>query len=291
MKITAILSIIICLFTVTLAHANATRIATFMIQDLIDDPVNIAAFPNQISLFPNYLWGDISRTDPEDFGIILAPSDKIGAFSVWQSNQSVPQGFNVGYGRQIFNFDIGITGMYLDDYQHFGIGLGRTFFSKRIDLSFLMNDAANDQWWRINEHLLFRKGDFILAERYSYAKYQEPYGYDRHVITPFIQRLILNEGFVYLAAEFVIQQGDIETDYTDVFAGLELPLNQTFILRLGIVENFNQDFVPVGYQIQPGIGLKIREFGIDFLFNKGRLSDHENPLFNSAGLDLNFGRF
>jgi hypothetical protein len=291
MKKTAILSIIICLFTVTLAHANATRIATFMIQDLIDDPVNIAAFPNQISLFPNYLWGDISRTGPEDFGIILAPSDKIGAFSLWQSDQSVPQGFNVGYGRQIFNFDVGISGMYLTDYKHFGIGLGRTFFSKRFDLSFLMNDDANNQWFKVNEHLLVRKGDFVLAERYSYTKYQAALEYERHVITPFIQRLILNEGFVYLAAEFVIQQGDVEEDYTEVYAGVELPLNRTFILRLGVEEKLNEDFVPIGYQIQPGLGIKIREFGIDLLLNKGRISGHDNPMFNGVGLDLNFGRF
>jgi hypothetical protein len=291
MKRTAILSIIICLFTVTLAHANATRIATFMIQDLIDDPVNIAAFPNQISLFPNYLWGDISRTVPEDFGIILSPSDKFGAFSVGQTNRPITQGFNIGYGRQIINFDIGISGMYLTDYKHFGVGIGRTFFSKRFDLAFLMNDETDNQWWRINEHMLIRKGDFILAERYSFIKNHLPYSYDQHLITPFIQRLILNEGFVYLAAQFVIQKGDIENDYTDVYAGVELPLNRTFILRLGVVENFNDDFVPIGYQIQPGLGLKIREFGIDFLLNKGRLSDHNDPLVNSVGLDLNFGRF
>lgn len=291
MKRTAILSIIICLFTVTLAHGNATRITTFMIQDLIDDPINIAAFPNQISLFPNYLWGDISRLDPEDFGIILAPSDAIGAFAVWQSQESPVQGFNIGYGRRLFNFDVGFSGMYLSDYKHFGVGIGRTFFSKRIDLSFLMNDDAADQWYKINEHALVRKGDFILAERYSYTNYQTAFEYERHVITPFIQRLILNEGFVYLAADFVIQKGDIEEDYTELYAGVELPLNRTFILRLGIEENFDSSFVPMGYQIRPGIGMKIREFGIDLQINKDRLIIRDRPLFTSVGIDLNFGRF
>jgi hypothetical protein len=291
MKRTAILSIIICLFTVTLAHGNATRTATFMIRDLIDDPLNIAAFPNQIPLFSNCLWGDISRTDPEDYGIIIKPGDAIGAFTIWQSQDAPVNGFNLGYGRQLFNFDFGISGMYLEDYRHFGVGIGRTFFSKRFDLSFLMNDNAADQWFKINEHALIRRGDFILEERYSYSQIDGPLEYSEHVITPFIQRLILNEGFVYLAADFVIETGDVDQHFTNAYAGFELPLNRTFILRLGVMETFDEDFIPMNYQIQPGIGMKIREFGIDFLFNKARLSDHDSPLLNSVGLDLNFGRF
>jgi len=291
MKRTAILSIIICLFTVTLAHGNATRMATFMIRDLIDDPLNIAAFPNQISLYPNCLWGDISRTDPEDYGIILSPSETIGALTIWQSIGSPVSGFNIGYGRQLFNFDVGVSGMYLSDYKHFGVGVGRTFFSKRIDLAFLMNDETNNQWLKFNEHALFRTGDFILAERYSFGKHEGLLDYTEHIITPFIQRLIMNEGFVYVAADYTILNGDLENQFTDVYAGFELPLNRTFILRLGIQESFNEDFIPMSYQIQPGLGLKIREFGIDLKINKDRLIIRDRPLFTSVGIDLNFGRF
>lgn len=262
-----------------------------MVRDLIDDPLNIAAFPNQLSLFPNCLWGDVSRFDPEDYGIILTPSDAIGSFAIWQSPEAPVEGFNIGYGRQLFNFDVGFSGMYLTDYKHFGVGIGRTFFSKRFDLAFLMNDDTGNQWYKINEHALIRKGDFILAERYSFSQIQGPPDYNEHVITPFIQRLILNEGFVYLAADFVIETGDLDNNYTNAYAGFELPLNRTFILRMGVMESFDEDFIPMGYQVRPGIGMKIREFGIDLQINKDRLIIRDRPLFTSVGIDLNFGRF
>jgi len=291
MKRTAIISIIVCLLAVIPARANESRIATFIIPDLIDDPINISAFPHQINLYPNYFWGDIGRMKPEAFGIIIMPGEKFGSFALWQTSRPITEGFNVGYARSVFNFDVGVSGMYLNDYKHFGVGLGRTYFSKRIDLSFLMNDETNNQWYRVNEHLLFRQGDFIIAERYSFVKNHAPYEYVNHKFAPIIQRMILNEGFVYLAAEYNNQSGSIETDYTDIFAGVELPLNRTFALRLGAVEHLNEDFIPTSYLVQPGISVRIREFNFDFLLNKNRFFDRQEPLINSFGLDLNYGRF
>jgi hypothetical protein len=274
-----------------LVRADEVRIQTLMVPDLIDDPVNISVFPHHVVQYANCLWGDIHRTAAEDFGFILSPGPRLGCLAVWQQSGDLIPGFNLGYGRRVLRFDLGLSGMFMSDHKHFGIGLGRSFFTKRVDLSFLYNDDIAEKWFRINQHALVRKGDYVLAYRYSYFQHREPLDYLNHKIAFMIQRLVLSEGFVHVAAEYNIQRGDLETDYLDLYAGAELPLSRTFVLRLGMMEELNSEWVPIWFEFQPGIGVRIRQFTLDFQFNKDRLQDKDEPLVNSFGVDLNFGGF
>ncbi len=282
---------VLLLCAVSMVRADEVRVQTLMVPDMIDDPVNISIFPHHMVQYANCLWGDIHSTTAEDFGLILSPGPRLGALAVWQQSGDLIPGFNFGYGRRIFRFDLGLSGMFMSDHKHFGIGLGRTFFSKRIDLSFLYNDDVTTKWYRINLHSLVRKSDYILAYRYAYLQNREPLDYLNHKIALMIQRLVLSEGFVHVAAEYNVQRGDIEADFLDVYAGAELPLSQTFVLRLGMKEELNSDWEPIGFEFQPGIGVRIRQFTLDFQINKDRLHHKEATIVNSFGVDLNFGGF
>jgi len=291
MKRSIIASIVLLLCAVSVVRADEVRVQTLMVPDVIDDPVNILIFPHQMVQYANCLWGDIHRTAAEDFGIIFSPGPRFGALALWQQSGDLVPGFNFGYGRRLFRFDLGFSGMYMSDHKHFGIGVGRTFFSKRVDLSFQYNDDINTKWYRINQHSLFRKGDYILAYRYAFVQHREPNDYLNHRIALSIQRLVLSEGFVHVSAEYIIQSGDFFEDFLDLYAGAELPLSRTFVFRLGMMEELNADMVPISFEFQPGIGMRIREFTLDFQFNKDRLHHKEATLVNSFGVDLNFGGF
>lgn len=264
---------------------------TLMVPDLIDDPANITVFPHHINQYVNCLWGDIKRTTDEDFGLILAPASRLGALAVWQQSGNLTPGFNFGYGRGFYRFDLGLAGMTMNDHKHFSIGVGRVFFSKRIDLSFQYNDDLTMKWYRINQRTSVRRGDYVLAYRYAYWQHREPLDYLNHKIALLIQRLVLSEGFVYAAAEYNINRGAYENDYLDLYAGVEMPLSRVFLLRLGMKESLNADWEPISFSFEPGLGVRIRDFKLDFQFNKNRLQDKEETLVNSFGVELNFGEF
>lgn len=280
---------IVCFFAVNLAWANQTRMGIFMAGDYIDDLVNIDIYPHQIAAYENNLYGDITA-ESGNYGIILTPDIKYGALACWQN--AVPDnGFNIGYGINLRKFNIGISGSPIKDHIRFGISIGRTYFSKRFDISFLVSDAINGEWYKFNLRLSKRKGDFMIVPKYTFDHVQEPYEYNRHRIGLMLQRLILNEGFVYFIAEYDFSRGDIENDYTHIYAGLELPMTKKIALLFGIKENFINGFESPEWQIEPGISIRIREFSLDFHLNGEGLFDEEVTLFESFGLDLNFGRF
>jgi len=262
---------------------------TFMAGDYIDDIVNIAVYPHHIAMYQNNLYGDITR-GVEDYGIIIAPDIKYGAFACWQKGIYLG-GFNLGYAINFRKFDIGIFASPVEDHLQYGFGIGRTFFDRRFDLSFLVSDALNDEWYQFNFRCTGRKGDYIIVPKYVLKQVREPYEYTRHRFGVMLQRRILNEGFVYFIAEYDFRQGDISIDFTNIYAGLELALSRVVMLRLGVFEQFDDGFETPVWQIEPGIGLRIREFNLDFHLNQDRLFDKEVTLFNSFGLDLNFGRF
>lgn len=260
-----------------------------MAGDYIDDMINIGLYPHQMVMYENSLYGDIT-TELEDYGIIFAPDIKYGAFGCWQSPEPA-RGFNVGYAINLFKFDVGVSGSPVKDHMQFGFGIGRAYFSKRFDLSFLVSDELNDKWFKFNLRCAWRKGDFIIVPKYTLDYTREPYEYNRHRIGLMLQRLILNEGFVYFIAETDLSRGDIEDDYTHIHAGLEIPLSRRIALIFGIKENFSNGFESPEWQIEPGISLHIREFTLDFHLNQDRLFNKNATLINSFGLDLNFGRF
>lgn len=280
---------IVCFFAANSVWANQTRMGIFMAGDYIDDLVNIDIYPHRIAAYENNLYGDVTAGSG-DYGIILTPDIKYGALACWQN--AVPDnGFNIGYGINLRKFDIGISGSPVKDLSRFGIGVGRTYFDKRFDLSFLMSDAINEEWYKFNLRLSKRKGDFVIVPKYTLNHAKVPYEYNRHRIGIMLQRLILNEGFVYFIAEYDFSRGDIENDYTHIYAGLELPVTKTIVLLFGIKENFINGFESPEWQIEPGISIRIREFSFDFHLNEERLFDKEVTLFESFGLDLNFGKF
>jgi len=273
--------------------ANKTRMGTLMVGDYIDDLVNISVYPHHIAIYSNNFYGDISKS-VEDYGIIITPDIKYGALAFWQTDSisGLPGGgFNIGYAINLHKFDIGAFGSLIENRTQFGFGFGRSFFASRIDLSFLMNDETDNTWYQFNLRLSKRKTEFIIVPKYKLNYFREPYKYSNHRIGLLLQRLILNEGFVFFAAEYDLSRGDIAFDHTNIYAGFELPLSRILVLRLGVHEQFTNGFETPQWQLEPGIGLQIREFSLDFHLNKERLSDKETTLVNSFGLELNFGRF
>lgn len=266
--------------------ANQTRMNNLMMGDYIDDAVNIGIYPQHINIFPNTFYGDIISSTT-DFGMVMMPIEKYGGIAVWQHKN-----FHIGYGIMVRKFELGIMGCPVKDHNRFGMGIGYATFNSRIDISGIINNETNlNEGFNINLRILWRKSEYILIPRYSVNIQSERYDYQSHNIGLALQKLILNDGFVILGAEYLLEQGDIEADFAYCFAGFELPLNKTFILRMGAREKFNEDFVPVEWQVEPGIGLRIREFNLDFHLNQDRLFDKNLTFFKSFGLDLNFGRF
>lgn len=274
-----------------LVQASQTRMTTLMARDYIDDITNIGVYPQHIVIYENNLYGDISR-QVDHFGMIIAPKKKYGAFACWQNNVS-GNGFNVGYAINLQRFDIGISGSPVEDMQRFGIGIGRKFFDRRFDLSFLLGDGTNEEWYKVNLRLAGRRGDYVIVPKYSLDFHQEPYDYNRHRIGIMLQRLVLNEGFVFCIAEYDFSRGDIDNDYTRVYGGFELPLNKRIVLRSGAQETFTEGFESPEWQIECGFSVRVREFSLDFHINTDTLFEDEFTLFifKSFGLDLNFGRF
>lgn len=269
--------------------ANLTRTDILMAGDFIDDIVYIDQYPHMLMGYTNFLYGDIKQ-ELSGYGFILSPERKYGAFGCWQ-NVRTGKGFNVGYAVQLMNFDIGISGSPVTDHYRIGIGIGRAFFSRRIDVSFLATDAIDEESVQFNARVTYRRGDFVLMPKYALTVLQKPLEYNRHRIGMMIQRLILNDGFVYFIAEYDFSRGDITDDLTHIHAGLDLPLNRTFGLLFGIQETFTDGFSTPEWEIATGISVFIREFTFAFHINHDRLFDKNETLFNSFGLDLDFGRF
>ena len=286
-----IVTILFLSVVVNVVQASQTRMTTLMARDYIDDITNIGVYPQHIVIYENNLYGDITR-QVDHFGIIISPKKKYGAVACWQNNES-GNGFNVGYAINLHRFDIGISGSPVEDNGGFGIGIGRRFFDRRFDLSFLLRDGTNEEWYKVNLRLAGRRGDYVIVPKYSLDGYSKPYDYSRHRIGIMLQRLVLNEGFVFCIAEYDFSRGDIDNDYTRVYGGFELPLNRKIVLRSGAQETFTEGFESPEWQIECGFSVRIREFSLDFHINTDRLFEDDFTLFvfRSFGLDLNFGRF
>lgn len=283
-----IMKIKFLIFTISLclSWASQTRMNVLLCGDYIDDPVNIDVFPQHIMVFQNYFYGDILK-DKNTYGVIFSPLAKYGGIGFWHKEY-----FTIGYAITLGRFDIGFFGSPVKDQTRIGIGIGCTRFDSRGDISLVVNRQPNiNESYNVNIRCLKRKGDFIFIPKYNFNDYSKPANYLSHKIGLMLERLILNDGFVYLAVEYTAQDGAIKADFTNLLSGLELPLNKTFILRLGMREKFNEDLVPTDLQMEIGLGLKIREFDIHFHLNRERFFTEELTFFNSLGLDLNFGRF
>jgi hypothetical protein len=277
------------LLVTNLGQANHTRMATLMAGDYLEDIIYTDLYPQNLLAYENRLFLDIS-SGHQDFGIFATPDAKYGVLACWQ-NPSENYGFNIGYALHIFKFNAGVSLSPVKDNTRFGLGVGRDFFDQRFDLSFLTFDGASEKWHKFTARYSRKKGDYDIVPRYSFEYVFEPSDFGKHEIGITVQRLILNEGLVFLGAEYDFGRGDIEYDSTHIHAGVELKLNRLFVLRCGIVEHFVGSFEDAQWQVEPGIGLHVRDFKIDFHFNKDRLFDREEAVFKSFGLDFNFGRF
>ncbi|MEO0185386.1 MAG: hypothetical protein ABIL20_06280, partial [candidate division WOR-3 bacterium] len=231
-------------------------------------------------------YGDI-LSSITDYGVVITPIEKYGGIAFWQHKN-----FNIGYGIIVKKFELGIMGSPVKDRNRFGAGIGYSTFNARIDFSGIINNETNvNEGYNFNLRLLKRISEYVIIPRYSLGLQSEPYDYQSHNIGITLQRLILNDGFIFLGIEGLLREGDIDPDFAYCFAGFELPLNRTFYLRMGAREEFNEDLIPSKWQFEPGIGLRIREFNIDFHLNQERLFDKDTTFFCSFGLDLNFGKF
>lgn len=278
------------LLGLTSLWADQSRLDVLMTNDLIDDVVLIDLYPHHIIGYANSLYGDITG-DMTDYGISITPDRKFGALAFWQNAEDA-RGFNIGYAVNLFHFDIGFSVSPVTDNYRYGFGIGRTYFSRRFDLSVLMNDAINDQWYDVQFRCTRQKGDFIIIPRYSLRYATEPDEFQNHRIALLIQRLVLSEGFVYLGGEYEFERGGVaDIDLTHFYAGLELPVFKKLTLLLGARETFTDGFESPDWTIQPGICLRLRDFRVDLYLNREWFFEDNVNILNSIGLDLNFGRF
>lgn len=280
---------VVLLLVVQIASANHTRMSTLMAGDYVDDIVNIDFYPHRVLTYANNLYLDIG-SDTKDFGVFFTPQEKYGALGVWQ-NPLAENGFNIGYAKNLFDFDIGLSFSPNKDNLRFGLGVGRDFFDQYIEVSFLTRDGEIEDVHSFRVRYSRRWGDFNITPRYALDYVSDPLDLKKHRLGAVLQRIILNEGFVYVGAEYDFTRGDVEIDSTRILAGVELRLNRYLLLRCGVAEHFEGSFENATWQVEPGIGLKIRDFNLDFHLNEKRLFDKEQTFFSSFGLDFYFGRF
>lgn len=269
--------------------ANHTRMATLMTGDYIEDVIHTDLYPHRMVGYKNTVYLDI-MPGPEDFGIFISPLAKYGVVGAWQ-NPVALNGFNVGYGVNLFKFDIGVSVSPVKDNIRFGIGAGRDLFNQYVEIAYLTLDGTPDKWHRLTARYTRRMGDFRIVPRYAVDFVMEPYDYTKHRGGFVVQRAILTEGFVYFGAEYEAGRGDIDYDSTRFHAGVEMKLGRIFVLRCGALERFTGSFENGQWQVEPGIGVRIRDFSVDVHLNQERLFDKEQTFFRSVGLDFNFGRF
>ena len=109
-----------------------------------------------------------------------------------------------------------------------------------------------------------------------------------------VQRLVFNDGFVFIGAEYEVTRGDLEDEFTNIYAGLEMPISRKVFLLLGVYERISDDFEALEWRIEPGFSIRIKEFTFDFHINTDTIfKDEEFTLFifKSLGFELNFGKF
>jgi len=277
------------LIGVQAASGNHTRMDALMAGDFIDDIIYVDMYPHRLIDYQNNLYLDIS-TNGADFGIIGTPNEKYGVIGAWQ-NPLAEDGFNFGYAVSLYKFDLGVSISPNKDNTRLGFGIGREFFDQKVEVAFLTLDGAEEDRHTFRIRYSRRMGDFNIIPRYAVDYISDPMDFKKHKIGLMFQRMILNEGFVYLGAEYDFTRGDIETDSTHIHGGVELRLNRYLAFRCGIVEHFEDSFENGTWYVEPGIGLRIRDFSIDFHLNHERLFDKEQTFFKSFGLDFFFGRF
>ncbi len=269
--------------------ANWTRTNILTGGEYLDDIVNIAAYPNQIIMYGNNLFGDIQPTC-EGYGLIYESRHNVGALAIWQPPE-LNRGLGIGYGLTLLRFDLGIMVSPVPDNIRFGFGIGRSHFSLRYEISFLTQNGINDDWHQFNLRISKKHGDFVFVPRYELHYVTAPDAYQNHTIGIMLQRLVLNDGFVYAAGEYAFRRGALENDQINIYAGLEMPVTRWLVLMCGVSENTAGDFSNPAWNIEPGIGIRIRGFKINFHLNKNRLFDRDQTIFKGAGLDLAFGNF
>jgi hypothetical protein len=285
----SLLVVVILILGVQIASANHTRMATLMAGDFIDDIVFVDLYPHRLLDYQNSLFLDIA-TDSRDFGIMGTPNDKYGVLGFWQ-NPLAENGFNIGYAISLYKFDLGFSFSPNKDNLRLGFGVARDLFDQRIEVSFLTIDGIVEDQHSFRARYSRRMGDFNITPRYALEYVSDPTDFKKHKIGIMFQRMILNEGFVYAGVEYDFTRGDIEIDSTHIHGGVELKLNRYLVLRCGVAEHFEDSFENGTWYIEPGIGLRIRDFSIDFHLNEERLFDKEQTFFQSFGLDFYFGRF
>ncbi len=284
------ITLIIGFIGISLLWANNTRMEVLAVGDYIDDIVNTALYPEQLPIYQNQLYGDITGSTSA-FGITIAPVPRYGCLGIWQKPDRGNNEFTIGYGVRFFRFRFGALFVPVKDHLQYGFSIGRRFFNRGFDLSFLINGQADDEWYNLNLRFFKQMDDYTVIPRYRLHYYKAPFDYQHHQIGLMLQRFILNEGFVFIAYEYDFCRGDIENDSTHFYAGLDLPLNRRFVLLLGFNENFVNSFETPQWHIEAGIGFRIREFHIDFKLNQDRFFNKDLTFISGAGIDLDFGRF
>lgn len=285
--ILALITLVVCL--VNTAYANQTRSDILMATHYLEDITNINLYPQLLLQYHNFIFADVNGI-LQDYGIILAPGQKYGALGCWQ-NINKNQGFYLGYALKLAHFELGLAGYQIADYWNLSFGLGRTYFARRVDLSLLIYDDPELTDYNFNLRLSRRKGDFVFIPRYTLHFVKGNTEYNNHNFGLMLKRLILNEGFVYLGAEYDLTRGDIKDDNINIYAGVELPVSRYVQFLCGVKETVFNDLDSLKWQIEPGLRLKIRDFHFDFHLNTERFFNDDVNLLKSIGFELDFSKF
>ncbi len=287
-----IISVFLCLLAVSVVWASHTRMDVLMAGDYLDDIIYIGIYPHHIAAYANNIYGDITE-QTHDYGVVITPDTKYGALALWQ-DPGLTNGLHFGYGIELKRFELGIFGSPVEDHRMIGFGFGRQFFRRRIDLSFRHGEDELVEWSALDLRLKNRTGDYVVVPKYAGYYVHEPTEYYQHRMGLLVQRLVFNDGFVFVGAEYDITRGDLEDEFTTIHAGLEMPISRKVFLLLGVYERISNDFEALEWRIEPGFSVRIKEFAFDFHMNTDTIFKDEEFtffIFKSLGVELNFGKF
>lgn len=286
-----ITTIIILLGFVSVSAANETRIGTLQSSYYIDD---VSLVNNIISLMPNYsnqLYGDLAGKST-DGGIFLSRNPRCGTFGVTMDDHIM-----LGYGRTVRNLDVALGFKPSGQYWMGSVGIGRSFFTRRIDLAsnIKLNQDTDEHILEFILRLKGKKNDWTFVPAYSLAIVNGAAAdpeFMTHRIGLSLQRSLLEDGLVYVIGHYDKMTGDLDQGEIAVTGGVEMRLGQVFGFRCGVsqaVDDKLETYQPVVFT--PGLRATFGDFDFDFFVNRAWPFQDDEKLLVGAGVDFKFDRY
>ncbi len=283
--------IVILLAFMSVSTANETRVGTLQSGYYIDD---ISLVNNIISLMPNFgnqLYGDLAGKST-DGGIFLSKNPRSGTVGVVMDDQIM-----LGCGRTVKNLDVALGWRPSGQYWMGSVGVGRNFFTRRIDLAsnIKLNQDTDEQILEFILRLKGKKNDWTCVPAYSLAIVRGTAAdpeFMTHRIGFSLQRSLLEEGLVYVIGQYDVTTGDLDEGEISVTGGVEMRLGRVFGFRCGVSQTVDDKFEvykPVAFT--PGLRATFGDFDFDFFVNRAWPFQDDEKLLVGAGVDFRFDRY